>query len=264
MEKEIANDLFREFRYHPATKPVCTFDLVNSYLKEYPEEHFDLTTFDYNLVHSTLMEIIKREGTMELAVVSDMTKFSGELCHLKYKVTPKKKFNRRTHTRIASAFAHEHGKSKVTFVCYWLGGCIYKVKDSPYLFVKDGSARWATEDEVEEIYSALQDTSFPWGKILFEKIQDRIKNRTYSSYDLDIEAASTGGGYDAPIRTEILFEVLEQSVLLGKKVKLFPDIDFLPGGWREDQCDGWDYHPALVEWSEEESEEEDEDDFNEE
>lgn len=92
MEKEIANDLFREFRYHPATKPVCTFDLVNSYLKEYPEEHFDLTTFDYNLVHSTLMEIIKREGTMELAVVSDMTKFSGELCHLKYKVTPKKNF----------------------------------------------------------------------------------------------------------------------------------------------------------------------------
>lgn len=54
-------------------------------------------------------------------------------------------------------------------------------------------------------------------------------------------------GYDEPVDLEVMYEALEKAEAQGMRVIVVPDDKFLPGGRCEGQCDGWTYHPKLVE-----------------
>ena len=53
-------------------------------------------------------------------------------------------------------------------------------------------------------------------------------------------------GYESCIEKETMYKYLEMAEKSNKRIVVRPDDDFLPGGGREHQCDGWTYHPVLI------------------
>lgn len=54
-------------------------------------------------------------------------------------------------------------------------------------------------------------------------------------------------GYDQSIDKETMYKFLEKADKENKRVIVKPDNEFLPGGTKADQCDGWTYHLELIE-----------------
>ena len=53
-------------------------------------------------------------------------------------------------------------------------------------------------------------------------------------------------GYERPIKKEKMIKALKRSQRTGEMIDIAPDKEFLPGGAREGQCDGWTYHIEFV------------------
>jgi hypothetical protein len=68
----------------------------------------------------------------------------------------------------------------------------------------------------------------------------------YYSYFQELKNAVSPFGYDEPISEKEMCKALEQSQVSGEMIDVVPDPEFLPGGAREGQCDGWTYHLEFV------------------
>lgn len=69
-------------------------------------------------------------------------------------------------------------------------------------------------------------------------------------YFRDLENAVSPLGYDQPIPEKEMRKALMRSQVTGEFIDVVPDSDFLPGGEREGQCDGWTYHLEFVSFEE--------------
>ena len=89
------------------------------------------------------------------------------------------------------------------------------------------------------------------GKKIFENLEKCLESPTgtpeYTKrYAREIVDACTFKGYDTPISKNVMFKALEEAEKTNKRVMVVPDEEFQPGGSREHQCDGWSYHPVLI------------------
>lgn len=94
-------------------------------------------------------------------------------------------------------------------------------------------------------------TQYPKGKEKFQHLQELVRNPFRAEDDLlkyarQIVQACTVYTYDSPIKKELMFEFLERAELEDKKVEIEINEEYLPGGQRHDQLDGWEFHPILV------------------
>lgn len=96
-----------------------------------------------------------------------------------------------------------------------------------------------------------KDTKFARGKEIFETMQEWLRYREgVPEYDLRyalmICQACEEYSHDTPISKEVIYEYLEKAEKEDKRIQIVPDDEFLPGGPRHGQCDGWRYHPVLI------------------
>lgn len=68
----------------------------------------------------------------------------------------------------------------------------------------------------------------------------------YESYFLEVGNAVRHQGYERPISERKMCKALERSQRTGEMIDIVPDAEFLPGGAREGQCDGWSYHIEFI------------------
>lgn len=90
---------------------------------------------------------------------------------------------------------------------------------------------------------------FNSGEEYFKWIQDIPEGsipEAYERYFRDVYNATVHKGYERPISMQKMIKALERSQRTGKMIVIAPDKEFLPGGTREGQCDGWTYHIEFV------------------
>ena len=63
----------------------------------------------------------------------------------------------------------------------------------------------------------------------------------YEAYFLELGSAVRHYGYERPIPEKKMCKALERSQRTGEMIDVVPDPEFLPGGARANQCDGWTY-----------------------
>lgn len=84
------------------------------------------------------------------------------------------------------------------------------------------------------------------GKEIFEEYKRLLHSPDISederAYYNDIINVVDWYSYDVSISKDKMFAALEKAERQGKRVKIVPDDDFLEGGARHGQCDGWTYH----------------------
>lgn len=68
----------------------------------------------------------------------------------------------------------------------------------------------------------------------------------YLRYLRGLYQATIHHGYEHPIKKEKMIRALKRSQRTGEMIDIVPDKEFLPGGAREGQCDGWTYHIEFV------------------
>ena len=68
----------------------------------------------------------------------------------------------------------------------------------------------------------------------------------YLQYFRGLYDATLHKGYERPIKKEKMIRALKRSQRTGEMIDIVPDKEFLPGGAREGQCDGWTYHIEFV------------------
>ncbi len=68
----------------------------------------------------------------------------------------------------------------------------------------------------------------------------------YLRYFRGLYDATLHKGYERPIKKEKMIRALKRSQRTGEMIDIVPDKEFLPGGAREGQCDGWTYHIEFV------------------
>ena len=87
------------------------------------------------------------------------------------------------------------------------------------------------------------------GKEIFEEYKSRLNSPYISederAYYSDIICAVDVYSYDVPISLPQMYKALEEAERQGKEIQIVPDDDFLEGGARYGQCDGWTYHIEL-------------------
>lgn len=87
------------------------------------------------------------------------------------------------------------------------------------------------------------------GKEIFEEYKNRLNSPYISederAYYSDIIRAVDVYSYDVPIPLLQMYKTLEEAERQGKEIQIVPDDDFLEGGARYGQCDGWTYHIEL-------------------
>lgn len=79
-----------------------------------------------------------------------------------------------------------------------------------------------------------------WIKDIFA--QEGTYDPKYRYYFWRLSGSVSKYSYDAPIDEEEMCAALERSQITGEMIDLEPDDEFLPGGEREGQLDGWEYH----------------------
>jgi len=82
--------------------------------------------------------------------------------------------------------------------------------------------------------------------ILSGKWEWSVDDERYQAYFRELKSAVTPSGYDVPISQYKMAKALEQSQKTGEMIDIVPDPEFLPGGAREGQCDGWSYHIEFL------------------
>lgn len=87
------------------------------------------------------------------------------------------------------------------------------------------------------------------GKEIFEEYKKRLNDPDISEderiYYGNIVNAVETHSYDVPIPLPQMYEALERAEQQNKRVEIVPDNDFLEGGARYGQCDGWTYRIEL-------------------
>jgi hypothetical protein len=68
----------------------------------------------------------------------------------------------------------------------------------------------------------------------------------YEAYFLELGSTVRHYGYERPIPEKKMCKALERSQRTGEMIDIVPDPEFLPGGARANQCDGWTYHIELL------------------
>ena len=68
----------------------------------------------------------------------------------------------------------------------------------------------------------------------------------YLRYFRGLYQATIHKGYERPIKKEKLMKALKRSQRTGEMIDIVPDKEFLPGGSRAGQCDGWTYHIEFI------------------
>lgn len=95
----------------------------------------------------------------------------------------------------------------------------------------------------------IEDMEHKRGKEIFEEYKNRLNNPDISEEERDYYSdiiIAVGFSYDVPIPLPVMYKALEKAEQQGKKIKIVPDDDFLEGGARAGQCDGWTYHIELI------------------
>lgn len=90
---------------------------------------------------------------------------------------------------------------------------------------------------------------FNSGEEYFQWIQDIPEGslpEAYERYFRNLYMATVHQGFERPISKQKMIKALERSQRTGKMIVVSPDKEFLPGGSREGQCDGWTYHIEFV------------------
>ena len=90
---------------------------------------------------------------------------------------------------------------------------------------------------------------FNSGEEYFQWIQDLPSEslpEAYERYFRRLYMATVHQGFERPISKQKMIRALERSQRTGKMIVVAPDKEFLPGGSREGQCDGWTYHIEFV------------------
>ena len=90
---------------------------------------------------------------------------------------------------------------------------------------------------------------FNSGEEYFQWIQDIPEGslpEAYERYFRNLDMATVHQGFERPISKQKMIKALERSQRTGKMIVVAPDKEFLPGGSREGQCDGWTYHIEFV------------------
>lgn len=68
----------------------------------------------------------------------------------------------------------------------------------------------------------------------------------YEAYFLELGSAVRHYGNERPIPEKKMCKALERSQRTGEMIDVVPDPEFLPGGSRANQCDGWTYHIEFL------------------
>ena len=68
----------------------------------------------------------------------------------------------------------------------------------------------------------------------------------YEAYFLELGNAVRHKGYEHPITEKKMCRALERTQSTGEMIDIVPDPEFLPGGARVGQCDGWTYHIEYI------------------
>ncbi len=90
---------------------------------------------------------------------------------------------------------------------------------------------------------------FNSGEEYFQWIQDipgESLPEAYERYFRSLYMATVHQGFEHPISKQKMIRALERSQRTGKMIVVAPDKEFLPGGSRAGQCDGWTYHIEFV------------------
>lgn len=90
---------------------------------------------------------------------------------------------------------------------------------------------------------------FNSGEEYFQWIQDIPREslpEAYERYFRNLYKATVHQGFEHPVSKQKMIRALERSQRTGKMIVVAPDKEFLPGGSREGQCDGWTYHIEFV------------------
>ncbi len=90
---------------------------------------------------------------------------------------------------------------------------------------------------------------FNSGEEYFQWIQDIPREslpEAYERYFRNLYMATVHQGFERPISKQKMIRALERSQRTGKMIVVAPDKEFLSGGSREGQCDGWTYHIEFV------------------
>ncbi len=77
-------------------------------------------------------------------------------------------------------------------------------------------------------------------------IPDGSIPKAYERYFRRLYQATIHKGYEHPIPKAKMIKALKRSQRTGEMIVIAPDKEFLPGGTREGQCDGWTYHIEFV------------------
>lgn len=95
----------------------------------------------------------------------------------------------------------------------------------------------------------MDELKYTRGEAIFEEFKKRLNSpdirEDERAYYSDIIHALDGYSYDTPIEPNKIYKALEQAEKQGKRVYIVPDDEFLEGGMRCGQCDGWTYHIEL-------------------
>ena len=162
--------------------------------------------------------------------------------------------NHSKQSKAAKQFATANNCYGCRFNCCWYRLCVFEIIHAPgilvdptwpptYIIVDEQmNARWSTEDEGASIEIASRETKHPWGMAIFEEYEH---TRCCDSYRSQIVGACSEYSYDVPIKKELMYKALEEAEMTGKKIKIVPNDEYLPGGSRHEQCDGWAYHIEL-------------------
>ena len=68
----------------------------------------------------------------------------------------------------------------------------------------------------------------------------------FANYFLEIRGAINRYNYDTPIEEKVMCAALERSQATGEMIEIVPNDEYLPGGEREGQYDGWEYHIEFL------------------
>lgn len=97
----------------------------------------------------------------------------------------------------------------------------------------------------------MKELKYPKGKQIFKELEnclltsEGVPNFQKKYARLIIDACQFHG-YGQSIDKDQMYEFLEKAEKGNKRVVVKPDAEFLPGGPRADQCDGWTYHLELI------------------
>ena len=169
--------------------------------------------------------------------------------------------NRRKQDCAAREFAKQEGIYDVSFAFYWQGMCFYNIEHDPkivvdlrwprvYVVVEQNlHVRYSTDEESVAYEGAHREpfTNHPWGQEIYQSYLERVKQGIGSSYEQRIIASCDNQfSYDASIPKPMMYRALEEAEALDMKVDIVPNIEYQPGGSREGQCDGLEYHPEVI------------------